>query len=360
MAGKLEPCGSWQVAHSPDLKGSCTTFFFAAHLLGHALVAARAEGVPCREGQLGAVGGVRIVAGDALPLLEGRVLELVPAGELGRLVAARAERAARGADGEGLERLLVGVAVAAAAPGDDLVHRALEQLGLVRRVRVVADGARLQHDRVLAVRLLEAPRLGGVALGAELPLVGQQEGLLIGRMGGVASDAPVLGHDRVDDLPLERLALVAAVAGLGALGLQHVRRVRAVGVVALDAGAALQDRVDDLLVQADRLAIVAAQAELVPGLLQHQRRDDAVPQVAVLALPLLDRGVEHLRAVVLLGELLVALHAVLLLEAPLRRRRRRREHGGERERAAQHRPRPDGPGHGHDPRSDGTVSCRSG
>src|SRR5512138_3530751 len=30
MAGKLEPCGSWQVAHSPDLKGSCTTFFFAA------------------------------------------------------------------------------------------------------------------------------------------------------------------------------------------------------------------------------------------------------------------------------------------------------------------------------------------
>ena len=175
---------------------------------------------------------VRVVAQQALALLERQVLHLPVPLDVGGVMAVGAQLATLLGDLEGLRRGRRGVAGLALRAHDGRVHARLQQLVLHRAVRAVAADAGHLVGRVAAVRLAECRRVSGMAAEAERLLVLDQEVGLIRSVRRVTCGAAARLQHLVNGLLLVVRLVVALVAQLAGIHVEEVIGVRRVRVVA--------------------------------------------------------------------------------------------------------------------------------
>lgn len=173
--------------------------------------------------------------------------------------------------------------------------------------------------RIAAVGLLEGSLIAFMTGKAELRFRPGQQALLVGAVGGVAGSASLFGKGGMLDLEGKGGLVVARIAELGSVrGLEQIGGVGPMGVVAGNAFAGLERGVDILFVHAETFLAVALVTERIARLLEEQLGYPAVTQVALLAFPSLDHGMDALLVQVGTAELLMTIQTSFGGESALR------------------------------------------
>lgn len=125
-------------------------------------------------------------------------------------------------------------------------------------------------------------------------------------VGPVTGRAAFCLFDFMNNLFLVILLFVTQITGLIAFCFHQVASLRSMGIMAEDAFASIYRCMNVGLIQSQFFSTVAGETDLVSFLLEQELRNHTMPQVAVLALSLLDHGVDILHAHVFVHKFLVA------------------------------------------------------
>lgn len=253
------------------------------HLIGHIRVALVAESSGGRFQDRSPPSRVGVVAVEALIAAGRRVLDRTPE-KFVEIVARSAELARRGRDqlrGASLGRGVAGVATSLGKGG---VTRLSKEVGVGRRVRIVALQAVGSVDEDAAVRIEHLVRRGTMAAPAEIRRRALDCSRLRPSMRIVAGGAVPFGHDRMDASFGELLLLicVAGVAELGSALAHQLRRIRSVHIVAPVAVASSNWGVRERESGWRRFGVAVA-ADLDDRPLQERRIRREVSRVAIAA-----------------------------------------------------------------------------